>query len=224
MQNDGRRLTEYVRRVQEDAQKLTQDLLKENEQLRTLAASFENENAELRRRVDALEGELDHNRKQLQQQLADIEKQSKEYSDRFVEVEQQSSHLTNLYVATYQLHGTLDRAEVLAVIQEIIINLVGSEEMAVFEIDEDSSKLNLIAQFGLAEGAFQNLRLGDGIIGKAAQTGQMFVGDTHSREGALPEEEHLTVCFPLKLGSRVRGVIAVLRLLQHKRRLEDVDH
>jgi GAF domain-containing protein len=227
MQKDGQRLTAYVRKVQEEAQRLTQDLLNENDKLRGFAASFENENMELRRRIEILEGELEHNRKQqvrLQQQLATIEKQSREFADRFVEVEQQSSHLTNLYVATYQLHGTLDRHEVLAVIQEIIINLVGSEEMAVLEVNPEASKLDLIASFGVDPGIYENISLGRSIIGRTALTGDMYLAEIHPGNEALPEEEHLTVCIPLKLGEAVRGVIAVFRLLPHKPGLEAVDH
>ena len=53
-----------------------------------------------------------------------------------LEIEQQSSNLANLYVASYRLHGSVERSEVLQVIQEIIINLIGSEELGIYELDE----------------------------------------------------------------------------------------
>src|ERR1051326_6404126 len=52
-----------------------------------------------------------------------------DFSSRYIDVEQQNTNLANLYVATYQLHGTLDRDRVLAAIKEVIINLIGSEEL-----------------------------------------------------------------------------------------------
>ena len=56
-----------------------------------------------------------------------IKAETKAYSSRYAEVEQQNSNLANLYVASYRLHGTLDREEVIAAIQEIIANLGNSK-------------------------------------------------------------------------------------------------
>jgi hypothetical protein len=227
MQKDGKRLTAYVRKVQEDSHQLTKDLIAENSQLRKLSADYQKDNAELRMRVETLECELAAHRRQqnaLQERLAAIEQQKSEFASRFAEVENQSSQLANLYVATYQLHSTLDRAEVLAVIQEIIINLVGSEEMAVLEVNPSSTLLELIAWFGVDPGRYQTIELGKGIIGSVALSGELFVADEDPDRMRLPLEENLTVCIPLRLGGDIRGVIAVMRLLPQKRGLEAVDH
>jgi hypothetical protein len=227
MHKDGQRLTAYVRKVQEEAQQLTKDLLAENEKLRGLAASFEKENDEFRVRIESLEGELTLNRRrqsELQQRLAAIEQQRSEFASRYVEVENQSSQLANLYVATYQLHSTLERSEVLAVIQEIIINLVGSEEMAVFEVNPSCPTLDLIASFGVDFHEYESIHLGQGIIGRTAASGELFISPGGSQGDRLEWERNLTVCIPLRLGDEVRGVIAVMRLLPQKHGLEAVDH
>ena len=41
-------------------------------------------------------------------------------TERFNEIEKQNSDLANLYVASYQLHGTVHRDEVLQAVKEIV--------------------------------------------------------------------------------------------------------
>ena len=62
---------------------------------------------------------------------------------RFAEVEQLNSNLANLYVASYRLHGSLARADVLSTLQEIVINIIGSEKFAVFEWDDGTPRVTL---------------------------------------------------------------------------------
>ena len=63
----------------------------------------------------------------LAERLADVESDREELSAKLAEYEQQVGRLMNLYVATYQLHATLDPSEVQATIAEIAINLLGAE-------------------------------------------------------------------------------------------------
>src|SRR6516164_8621394 len=146
----------YVRKVRNDTRKYIQDLLNENERLRTLADSLEQEKTHtvgsLRRQVEMLRQELEQNKSEetrLKQHLAETQAENKRFFEQYAEVEQENSNLANLYVASYRLHGTLDRAQVLDVIQEIVINLVGSEEMGIFEMEEDGASLRLISSFGI---------------------------------------------------------------------------
>src|SRR5262245_25618432 len=64
--------------------------------------------------------------------VVELEENGRRLAQRFAEIEQQNSNLANLYVASYQLHGLLDRAELFAIVQEIVANLIGCEEMALF--------------------------------------------------------------------------------------------
>jgi hypothetical protein len=65
---------------------------------------------------------------ELERRLATAESDVKELASRLVDSEHQGGRLMNLYVATYQLHATLDPAEVQATIAEIAINLLGAEQ------------------------------------------------------------------------------------------------
>jgi len=65
---------------------------------------------------------------ELERRLATAESDVKELASRLVDSEHQGGRLMNLYVATYQLHATLDPAEVQATIAEIAINLLGADQ------------------------------------------------------------------------------------------------
>jgi hypothetical protein len=141
--------------------------------------------------------------------------ESQRFAERFVEIEQQNTNLANLYVASYQLHGTLDRERVVAAIQEIVINLIGSEELAIWELDDNARSLSLIGSFGIDAEEWKNVPLGSGLIGAVAQSGTRYIAEE--------PETNLTACIPLKLDETVVGAIGIFSLLPQKPGLEPLD-
>ena len=138
------------------------------------------------------------------------------------ESEAQVANLASLYVAVTSVHGALDRPSVLSSVQEIVTNLIGSEEMAIFETDAAHGRLTLIASLGIEPGSYQEIQIGEGAIGRAAATGERLI---RQEGGSLTEDGDaaLTACIPLKVAGRVVGVLAVFRLLPHKGRLDEID-
>jgi len=202
----------FLEKVANDNREYVQSLIDENQRLGKLVAE--------------LEVERDHRVQReavLQERLDAIEAESRRFSERYVEVEQQNTNLANLYVASYQLNGTLDRARVVGAVQEIVINLIGSEELAIFEVDDELQILKLIGSFGIDVEEWAGVLIGSGMIGAVAQTGARFVA-TETLFATEGREKTLTACIPLKLDERVVGVIAIFRLLQQKQGLEDIDY
>jgi GAF domain-containing protein len=160
----------------------------------------------------------------LRNQLAEAEEASRGFAARYVEVEQQNTNLANLYVASYQLHGTLDRQRVLDAIKEVIINLVGSEELAIWELDWKQESLLLLDSFGIDENAWRRLPLDRdaGVIGLCTISGQRFV---IGESDVLPSgpQQNLTACIPLMLDHVIIGAIGIFRLLPQKSGFEAVD-
>jgi K+-sensing histidine kinase KdpD len=189
----------YVERVRQDAQRYARELLADNERLRGLVLSLEADKRHLDEQLQA---------------------ESRRFAEQFEEVERQNTNLANLYVASYQLVGTLDRERVLLVIQEILANLVGTEETAVFELDEAAGALELISSNGIEPRTFAVVARGQGVIGAVAESGRTWIVGDGAVAGA---EQDLTACVPLKLEDRVTGVIAVFRLLPQKSGLAPVD-
>jgi GAF domain-containing protein len=94
--------------------------------------------------------------------------------------------------------------------------------MAIFEVDGDHRRLHLLASQGIEPGRYQQVDLGQGLIGTAASTGESVIrteGGSVDRQG----DEAITACIPMKIGQRVLGVIAIFRLLPHKGGLNSVD-
>jgi nitrate/nitrite-specific signal transduction histidine kinase len=222
MKKDGERDTDYVRKVQEGNRRYVEKLLKENETLRTLLVKTESEKLAMEEKVLTLEEQVGRHEKErisLRRQMAEIEANNQRFTKEYLQIEHQNANLANLYVTSYRLHATLGRDEVLSVIQEILINLVGSEEVAVFEVDDDGKTLTLASSFGIDQERYQRVALGSGVIGRVAESGEPFFGN-----GDPEKDDGVTACIALKVDDNVTGVITVFGLLPQKSDLESVDH
>ena len=176
--------------------------------------------------LDNLQNELHRTTKEQQDlrvRLNELESEAAHYSALYVDAEQQNTNLTSLYVASHHLHSSVKREDVLARIQEIIINIIGSEELAVFQVDAATSSLRLAVSFGIDEELYRSVPMTVGIIGHTARTGELFVASPDFRP-ELTSETHLKACIPLKLDEQVTGVIAIFRLLQQKDGFGSVDY
>jgi hypothetical protein len=197
-------------------------VLEQKEDLRRAMESFEAARAEMLQELahvvqarDAATRELDL----LRSRFVDVERENETYAAQYHQIENQSSNLSNLYVASYQLHASVERDTVLSTIQEIVVNLIGSEEVAIFEFHEGAREFRLSSSFGVDKLRLKNFKAGSGPIGQHLLNGEVFVND-HAAGG----EDQLTACVPLKIGERIIGAILVFRLLEHKQALQAVDH
>lgn len=228
--NAAGRAEEFLQVFKKGAE-FTQDLLKENERLRFQILQMEET---LKRRPTAGGGdpetsklllrveELEQEKREILNRIHQVEAENVDFANRYVEVESQNNMLANLYIASYQLHSTLDHREVLQIITEIVINLIGAEEFAVMVIDDKMRRLQAVASEGLELAEIPLVRLGEGIIGKAAQTGENFFlehMENYTRDLMSP-----LVCIPLKIKEHVIGVIAIYKLLEQKDKFADVDY
>jgi hypothetical protein len=226
MNRTGDQPVNYVQKVREDTQRYIQELLAENERLRRLTAELDGErrrveedSARLREQATGLERELEEfrrDRERLERQLSEIELENHGFSHRFTDLEQRNNDLANLYVATYRLHSTLDREEVLEAIQEIVINLIGCEEFGIYELADGANELERVSSFGLDAESFLRVPLGEGWIGRSAATGRAYFAGSAPEDERLAGEQDLSACIPLRLDGKVAGLIAIFRLLPQK--------
>jgi nitrate/nitrite-specific signal transduction histidine kinase len=217
----------FANKVREDVRRYIQGLLQENDKRRLLAVALEAENLRLKEQVGAAQARLaqyEGERARLQAQVSEIELENRQFAEQYVQVEEQVTTLANLYVAASSLHATLSRAQVVQAILEIIANLVGSEEMALFEAEPDGRRLSLVAVNGIEPSRFPTVPFGSGIIGRAALTGRPYVRTSGNAPDPAAGEDDLTACIPLKVEGRVTGAIAIFRLLPQKAGLQPSDH
>jgi len=205
--------------------RLLDGALEDNAVLRAENVSLDAERRMLKDKTAQLQERIERQAKrqiELEERLAGFEEENRRVAREYLTVAQQNTSLANLYVAGHRLHAGLRRGEVIEAIKEIVATLVGSEEMALFERDEDAPVLSLVDSVGIDAGALRRVAVGAGIIGGTAANGETYLADAHDLEAA-PGEEGLTACIPLSLEGRVTGVIAIFRLLSHKPALEPVD-
>ncbi len=211
-------------------EEFTKDLIKENERLRFRIAQLEEsiEKSENEGRTRLYEERI----KMLEEELNSIldrykktEEENKDFASKYIEVEAENNMLANLYVASYQLHSTLDFNEVLRIVIEIIINLIGAEKFAIFLMDEKTNELLAVASEGLSPGEFPKIKTGEGIIGKVAKEGESYFQENITDilitkvDAASP-----IVCIPLKIKEHVIGVISIYSLLEQKTAFSNIDY
>lgn len=229
MGNEPKDRAGYVLQVRENTRRYLEEILAENEKLMLRVSSLEEERSRLERQLIATQTKLDRqalDEEKLKRRFDDMESEQRRIFEGYAEIEQQNNNLASLYVATYGLHGSMARGEVLQAIQEIVTNLIGSEEMAVFEVEPGGEELELVSSTGVEPGGLERVPIGSGRIGRVASSGETYIGDgqePRDEKAALPQEASLTACIPFKIDGRVTGALAIFRLLGQKPGLEPLD-
>ncbi len=215
----------------------TEELLKENENLRLVVAKLKNEKKDLEKKYIQVDvprmreklrmhedelNELRKENKELRGQFESVEEENREFAGRYVQVERQNSALINLYVASYRLHSTLNYTEVVEIVKEIVINMVGSEVFGVYVVDEEEKEMVMIAHEGLENQTETKVALGQGRIGEAGQSGDNFVAPAGTDLQVRSEEP--IACISLKVGERTMGVIAIYQLMMQKEGFHELDY
>ena len=191
--------------------KFTEELLAENEKLRYRLANLENELdgarrgggddstlRELREKVRELEIE----KARLLSSYTEVESANRDYQTRYAEIEEEHNNLANLYIASYQLHSTMCFKDVVQVINEIVINLVGVSSFTMYLLDVPSGVLHPIA--------------GEGVIGKALAGRQRHVAESLTTAPLA--------VVPLATADSQVGAIVIDRLLVQKEGFTAVDN
>jgi nitrate/nitrite-specific signal transduction histidine kinase len=192
----------YISNAREEQQQYINGLLRENEKLRATAAIAEEQQR-------AAAGELDR----LRARFDEIAVENQRFAEQYQSIEEQSNALANLYVASYQLHASVDRGTVLNAIQEIVVNLIGSEQLAIYEINDDA-EFELAASFGLDSWPLLQIVGGENAVDR--------LGEGHIFDDPS-QRQPLTACVRLQIENRVVGAILVFRLLEHKAALQPID-
>jgi transcriptional regulator with GAF, ATPase, and Fis domain len=211
-------------------EEFTKDLIRENERLRFRMAQLEEaiQNTGNEDKIRLYEERikiLDQEISSLTERYKRVEEENKDFASKYLEVETENNNLANLYVASYQLHSTLDINEVLRIVIEIIINLIGAEKFTIFLVDDKTNELVSVASEGLFPGEIPRIKIGEGTIGRVAKDGESYFLKNHGQE--VQREVDLTnpiVCIPLKIKEHVIGVISIYSLFTQKAAFTNIDY
>ena len=224
-----RRAEEFLALFRKGAD-FTKELLKENERLRrqlvavedrqNSAAQSDVEWAKLRSELLGRIQSLEEEKQDVLERLHVVEEENRQFASRYLEVEEENNNLANLYISSFQLHSTLNLSEVLKIVVEIVINLIGAERFAIYIADERTRAMQPVASEGDALSSFPVAKVGEGVIGEAVASGETFCSDP----GEPPRAGHPIVVIPMRLDDRPVGAIAIYALLQQKEGFTPLDH
>ena len=162
--------------------------------------------------------------KDLEARLADVESDRKELSVKLADYEHQVGRLMNLYVATYQLHATLDPAEVQSTIAEIAINLLGAERFVLLfwkaAEGESAGECEIAFSQGMEKdesGLYQN-----GVYAGGNPAVDATLSDGVLRIGPIEGSQALA-CVPLMVQGTTVGALVILKVFDHKEALKAED-
>ncbi|MBI5507678.1 MAG: GAF domain-containing protein [Deltaproteobacteria bacterium] len=222
------RRREFLQIIKRSAE-FTEEVLKENERLRFRFAELDSRThtsgddgglvRELMEKVRRLEEE----REALTRRFKEVEAENKDFASRYLQIENENNNLLNIYVASYQLHSTLDFQEVLQIITEIILNFVGAECFAVGLVQEAGQGLRILALEGLEREQIGVIKAEDGVVGKVLKSGEPHFESTVDA-GKEIDAAKPPICVPLRIKDQTIGVILIYRFLQQKKQLAPVDH
>ena len=139
------------------------------------------------------------------------------------QLERQHLLLERLNAASARLLQAIDLGDVYEAIGEIIGNLIGCEEAAIFRHHSSDQTFSVAWSVGIEKETLEQFGLGAGLIGRVAHEGTSQFRSRQPGTPLLPHESKLTACIPLKLDREVIGVIVILGLLPQKNGLEWAD-
>ena len=155
-----KRGAEFTEELMHENEKLRFRVVQLEEERRALAASAQSPQdnkpgaGALRELVARIE-QLEHEREGLMSRFAGVERQNRDFYDRYHDIERENNNLANLYVASFQLHSTMELRELTQIILEILLNFVGAKTFAIQLVDDDHGKFRTLAAEGVdrAQGA-----------------------------------------------------------------------
>src|ERR1700758_4265386 len=139
------------------------------------------------------------------------------------QLERQHFLLERLNAVSARLLQAIELGDVYEALGEIIGNLIGCEEVAIFQHHSTEQTFSLVWSAGVEKETLRQFGSGAGLIGRAAHEGTSQFRSRQPGTPLLPHETNLTACVALRLDREVIGVIVILGLLQQKNGLEWAD-
>ncbi len=140
------------------------------------------------------------------------------------QIERNHFLLMRLNAASARLIQSIEAGDVFDAIAEIIANLIGSEEIAVFDFHPSRQDFSLAWSLGVEADALKPFLCGAGMFGRAVQQGMSQFQERQPEAALLPFEKNLTACVILKCSREIVGVIGIFGLLPQKNGLEWSDY
>lgn len=132
--------------------------------------------------------------------------------------------LERLYAASAGLIQALNEGDVHVAIGEILGNLIGCEEAALFHYDQKDRRFTDAWYVGVPDEPLKQFSKGTGMMWRTVGEGRTQFRDRQNESQLQPCEQNLTASVVLKSSREVVGVILLFGLLPQKNGFEWVDY
>lgn len=157
----------------------------------------------------------------VERRVAELEAANIQLTERALGAEQKLARAAQLFASVSELHSSNDPADVVTVIKEIVANLLGCEEMGVFEVWPLGPVFTYIDGIGIDADKFATLPPSHPLVQQAFTSGQVVVPADPTAESILGRPAAAIV--PLRDGATVCGIVVLFTLLRQKPVLERED-
>jgi len=152
----------------------------------------------------------------LQQRLDRLVAENERLTGLFLAEEQRASDLMKLLLVLRRLHETTNREALLDALQDVIVNVIGTEELVILTKSADTP-FEVVRTVGAAA---SGIACESGVQSGAASETLAEL----ARRSEYATQMELTACVPLRSGSTIVGAVLIFALLEHKSILEPLDH
>jgi len=128
-----------------------------------------------------------------------------------------------LYAARMRLQDALDQADALEAIREVVANLMGSEQLAVYKVDKQKAALWLYWSFGIDPNKYAVLDVMREPHLEAVLDRKIVTRGDNGDDRLLSVDDPVTALVPILVGGEAAAVLVIFRLLPQKRIFEAVD-
>jgi hypothetical protein len=139
------------------------------------------------------------------------------------QIERNHFLLERLNASSVRLVQSLEAGDAFEAVAEIVANLVGSEELAIFHFCTATRGFSLDWSCGVDTETLRHMLSGAGMLGRAVHQATSQFRDRQPEDLLLPHEANLTACIVLRSGLEALGAIAIFGLLPQKQSFEWAD-
>ncbi|MGE5617448.1 MAG: hypothetical protein ACM3UX_00775 [Candidatus Woesearchaeota archaeon] len=153
--------------------------------------------------------------------MAALEAENLRANERALAAEQHVARLAQLVASVTQLHQTDAVDEVRVIVKEVVANLLGCEEMGIFEVTTPGPIYTYADGIGIDADRFTTLPAGAPILREASERGGVVLPDDPA--AAAFHGRPVSAVIPLVDAGSVRSVVVLFQLLRQKQGWEPGD-
>lgn len=130
---------------------------------------------------------------------------------------------SKVYAARMRLQDSLDQADGLEAIREVVANLLGSEELAVYKVDSAKAALWLYWSFGIDPNKCAVLDIMREPLLEEVLDGRIVVRGDSGNDKLLSAFHPVSALVPILLNQKTTAVLVIFRMLPQKPVFESAD-